>query len=160
MLSSIHKSKIEEFMELIVNLSHDVWKSKKLENINQKTKNCVCNIPCECEPSYIGKTSRTLKNRVEEHKKICRQGERDKLTLAKHAWNTDHRIHWKKPIHHIQRKWANKNKAQRSSIYSRSSSSHQCTQPGTIRSLDAITAQVHTTQRTPPLLTDMNENGQ
>ncbi|XP_045477888.1 uncharacterized protein LOC123683035 [Harmonia axyridis] len=66
----------------------------KPDNENQRTKNCIYEIPCECGRSYIGETKRPLDTRVKEHQKLARLGETEKSRLVQHAWDEEHRIKW------------------------------------------------------------------
>lgn len=66
----------------------------KPDNENQRTKNCIYKVPCECGKSYIGETGRPLQVRIKEHKKLVRLGETDKSRIAQHAWEEEHRIEW------------------------------------------------------------------
>ena len=57
----------------------------------------VYRISCmDCDRSYIGKTCRTLNVRLKEHQCCCRNLESQKLAVAQHAIEEDHRIHWSK----------------------------------------------------------------
>ena len=49
-------------------------------------KNSVYFIPCNCGKIYKGKTGRSLKVRLEEHRKTVVWGEIKKLGMADHIW--------------------------------------------------------------------------
>ena len=66
----------------------------KPDNENQRTKDCVYEIPCECGRTYIGETKRPLKVRIKEHQRLAQLGETDKSRLVQHAWNEDHNVKW------------------------------------------------------------------
>ena len=43
---------------------------------------------------YVGKTSRTARQRVKEHKEHVRKGAGEKSAVAEHVIETTHAIHW------------------------------------------------------------------
>ena len=49
-------------------------------------KNCVYSIPCSCGKTYKGETGRTLKVRLEEHRKAIVRREIEKSGMADHIW--------------------------------------------------------------------------
>ena len=55
----------------------------------------VYRIPCERGEVYIGETGRNLTTRQKEHPDCCRKRQIEKSSVAKHAWEKDHRILWK-----------------------------------------------------------------
>lgn len=66
----------------------------KPENEDQKTKNCVYSVPCQCGREYIGETSRPLRVRLQEHKSNINNGETDRSKIAEHVWEHYHQIDW------------------------------------------------------------------
>jgi hypothetical protein len=56
----------------------------------QQTKQCVYNIPRECDRCYVGETSRPLEVFVEEHKYSYNPSK-----LARHSYKEGHEILWK-----------------------------------------------------------------
>ena len=53
----------------------------------------IYRIPCQdCDHSYVGETGRTLKTRLSEHRRNCRNGEVE--SVAQHTIEEDHRIDW------------------------------------------------------------------
>ena len=59
------------------------------------SKSGVYCIPCECGETYIGERGRNLTTRQKEHLDCCRRGQVKKFSIAKHAWEKDHRFLWK-----------------------------------------------------------------
>ena len=53
----------------------------------------IYRIPCECGTIYIGKTGRTLKTRIAEHKRAVMNRDTNNA-LACHYIDTGHRILW------------------------------------------------------------------
>ena len=49
-------------------------------------KNCVYSIPRSCGKIYKSETGRTLKVRLEEHRKAVVRGEIEKSGMANHIW--------------------------------------------------------------------------
>lgn len=76
------------------NTTRSLLTKTKPENENQKTKNCIYKVPCECERLYIGETGRPLQVRIKEHQKLVAKGETDKSRLAQHVWDEHHRVKW------------------------------------------------------------------
>ncbi|KAJ8915965.1 hypothetical protein NQ315_016642 [Exocentrus adspersus] len=66
----------------------------KPKNENQDTNNCIYEIPCECEKSYIGETKRPVKVRINEHQTLTRLGNTGKLRIARHVWEEQHQMRW------------------------------------------------------------------
>jgi hypothetical protein len=60
----------------------------------QQTAQYVCSIPCECDRSYIGETSRPLAVRLREHRHNLQQGLLDKSKLSQHAYEEGQRVGW------------------------------------------------------------------
>ena len=73
---------------------HQLFFSHK-DKANNVSKPGVYRIPCECGEVYIGETGRNLTTRRKEHLDCCRKGQVEKSSVAKHAWEKDHRILWK-----------------------------------------------------------------
>ena len=75
-----------------------------LSNIRPKrdphdTKGVIYQIPClDCDRSYIGETGRTLKTRLTEHRRNCRNGDVQRSGVAQHSIEDDHRIDWKESV--------------------------------------------------------------
>ena len=62
------------------------------------TKNCVYSIPCSCGKECKGETGRSLKVRLEEHRKVVVRGEIEKSVMADHIWKEkgNHLLLWDK----------------------------------------------------------------
>ena len=67
-------------------------------------------VPCaSCDHVYIGETSRSLKERVKEHRYAVRTRDMNN-GIAAHAWNNDHHVDWEvakvrlQEQHHWKRK--------------------------------------------------------
>ena len=56
----------------------------------------VYRIPCECGLAYIGETGRTITACKKKHYTCCAKSQTKKLSVAKHTWQTGHRIKWDK----------------------------------------------------------------
>ena len=55
----------------------------------------VYQIQCEeCDASYIGHTSKNLKDRVKQHKSATDKGKTHDSAIAEHAWTSHHTIRW------------------------------------------------------------------
>ena len=55
----------------------------------------VYQIQCdECEASYIGHTSKNLRDRVKQHKSATDKGKINDSAIAEHAWTSHHSIDW------------------------------------------------------------------
>jgi len=55
----------------------------------------IYRIPCQdCDHSYVGETGRTLRTRLSEHRRNCRNGEVERSGVAQHTIEEDHRIDW------------------------------------------------------------------
>ena len=66
----------------------------KQQRPKEKRNGVVYEIPCaNCDSVYIGETSRSLSERLKEHKYAVRTGNM-KNGLAAHAWNNDHQVDW------------------------------------------------------------------
>ena len=50
------------------------------------TKNCVYSIPCSCGKIYKGETGRSLKVKLEEHRKALVRDEIEKSGMVDHIW--------------------------------------------------------------------------
>lgn len=60
----------------------------------ERKKGDIYKVPCsECESVYVGKTGRTLKKRLTEHRAAVKRGD-DKNGIAVHANRTAHSIDW------------------------------------------------------------------
>ena len=54
----------------------------------------VYEVPCaDCDRIYIGETSRSLKDRVKEHRYAVKTGNMNN-GIAAHAWNSEHQVDW------------------------------------------------------------------
>ena len=63
----------------------------------EDNKGVIYHIPCQdCDKSYIGETGRTLKVRLTEHKRYCRNGETNRSGVSQHTLIDNHRIDWEK----------------------------------------------------------------
>lgn len=63
----------------------------------EDTKGVIYRIPCQdCNKSYYGETGRTLKVRLTEHKRYCRNGETNRSGVSQHTLIDNHRIDWNK----------------------------------------------------------------
>ena len=52
-------------------------------------------ISCEeCDSSYIGHTSKNLRDRVKQHKAATDKGKITDSAIAEHAWSSHHNIKW------------------------------------------------------------------
>ena len=75
-----------------------------LSNIRPKrdphdTKGVIYQIPClDCDRSYIGETGRTLKTRLTEHRRNCRNGDVQRSGVAQHSIEDDYQIDWKESV--------------------------------------------------------------
>ena len=59
-----------------------------------RKRGVVCEVPCkECSKTYVGKTKRTLKIRLGEHKQAVKRGD-PRNGIAVHAHKTQHEIDW------------------------------------------------------------------
>ena len=55
----------------------------------------VYQIPCgECDASYIGQTSKNLRDRVKQHRTATDKGKIDDSAIAEHSWSSHHNIDW------------------------------------------------------------------
>ena len=55
----------------------------------------VYQIRCqECDSSYIGHTSKNLKDRVKQHRTATEKGRMNDSAIAEHAWKAHHAIDW------------------------------------------------------------------
>ena len=55
----------------------------------------VYRISCnECDSSYIGHTSKNLRDRVKQHKSATDKGKTTDSAIADHAWSSHHTIDW------------------------------------------------------------------
>lgn len=64
-----------------------------------KRSNEVYKIPCSCNKHYIGQTKQLLKNRLNQHRLDCRNGNylnKDKTALATHHFDTGHNFQFDK----------------------------------------------------------------
>ena len=53
------------------------------------------NIPCKgCDRSYIGETTRPIKERITEHRRDVRLRRTDNSAVAEHAWDNQHQPDW------------------------------------------------------------------
>ena len=53
----------------------------------------IYQIPCECGDNYIGKTSKTLNERLKEHQRGIRRMDKNN-SVAVHVRDTGHNISW------------------------------------------------------------------
>jgi hypothetical protein len=58
----------------------------------QQMAQCICNIPCECDRSYIGETDTQLAIRLREHGHTLKEGLLEKSKLAQHAYEDGQRV--------------------------------------------------------------------
>jgi predicted GIY-YIG superfamily endonuclease len=58
----------------------------------QQTAQYIYCIPCECGRSYIGETGRSLAVRLREHRHNLKDSLFEKLELARHAYEDDHKV--------------------------------------------------------------------
>jgi predicted GIY-YIG superfamily endonuclease len=56
----------------------------------------VYSIPCECDKVYVGRTSRIIEIRCQEHIRHPRHGQTEKSTVAEYLLNTGHEIQFEK----------------------------------------------------------------
>ena len=57
--------------------------------------NIVYEIDCKnCQVVYFGEAKRSLKSRLDEHKRSVRNCDCDKNEIAKHCWEADHNFNW------------------------------------------------------------------
>ena len=55
----------------------------------------VYKIDCSnCEAVYIGEFKRSLKSRLDEHKRFVRNFDCEKNEITKHCWEADHNLSW------------------------------------------------------------------
>ena len=55
----------------------------------------VYQVPChDCDFIYIGQTKRSLKSRLDEHKRSIKYQRPEKSALCQHTISMDHRINW------------------------------------------------------------------
>jgi len=52
----------------------------------------IYSIPCECGIVYIGQSGRTIQHRIKEHSRHIKLDQPNKLALAEHSINLDHKI--------------------------------------------------------------------
>ena len=62
------------------------------DQVNHKDGKCVYIIPCSRGPPYIGKTSRSINQRICEHVADIKHRRSRSFALAEHAENTNHHI--------------------------------------------------------------------
>jgi hypothetical protein len=69
----------------------------------QQKKQCVYNMPCDCDRCYISEKSRPLEVLIKEHKYNLTHGLLEKSKLAQYAYKEGHRICWKEAkVLHIE----------------------------------------------------------
>ena len=57
--------------------------------------NIVYETDCSnCEAAYFGESKRSLKSRLDEHKRPVRNCDCDKHEIAKHYWEANHNFNW------------------------------------------------------------------
>jgi hypothetical protein len=60
----------------------------------QQMAQCVCNILCDCDRSYIGKTGRPIAVQLRENRHNLKEGLLEKLKLVKRACEEGHMVGW------------------------------------------------------------------
>ena len=58
-----------------------------------QAKGVIYRIPCECGQEYIGETSKSIHERIAEHRRSVRRGDTNN-SIAVHVQTTDHIIKW------------------------------------------------------------------
>ena len=58
-----------------------------------QVKGVIYRIPCECGQEYIGETSKSINERIAEHRRSVRRGNKNN-SIAVHVQTTDHIIKW------------------------------------------------------------------
>jgi hypothetical protein len=76
------------------NTLRSILSKTKPNNEQERTKNCIYKIPCECDQFYLGETSRPLNVRISEHQSYIKNREFDRSQICKHAWDNEHRVQW------------------------------------------------------------------
>ncbi|XP_050510634.1 uncharacterized protein LOC126887260 [Diabrotica virgifera virgifera] len=77
------------------NTLRSILSKTKPNNDQERTKNCIYKIPCECEQFYLGETSRPLDVRISEHQSYIKNREFERSQICQHAWDNEHRVQWR-----------------------------------------------------------------
>ena len=69
-------------------------KNTLIKNSPRESKGCVYKIPCnKCNKFYIGQTSKSLQQRLEQHKKSVRYAQENNAVFC-HVRDHNHSINW------------------------------------------------------------------
>ena len=72
-----------------------------MAKVNIRPKRDWCDLPnplLGLRQVILGETGRTLKTRLTEHQRNCRNGEVQRSGVAQHSIEDDHRIDWKESV--------------------------------------------------------------